>query len=128
MKRFLKFGVLALVLVFVAGCEVGGGKKLTCTYKMSANDNSAEYKYVFTFNKKGDEITKAEMSATAKYDDKDDAKDAKEEADDDKEDYEDIDGVTYKTKLSGKTVSATLTANVKKIDEDDFKSIFNVEI
>ena len=123
MKRFLKFGVLALVLVLVAGCEAGGGKKLTCSSKESRNDESMEVKYIYTFNK-DDELVSAEGVASRTYSDKDDAKDAKEDADDAADEINDIDGLSYKSKLSGKKVTVTMTAKLSKMDEDDIDAYF----
>ena len=130
MKRILKFGALALVLVLVTGCGSNGGNKLSCSYKQTRNDEKRERTYTYTFNK-DDEITKAEVVEKYTYDDKDDAKDFKEDMEDELEDLEDIDGISHSVKLSGKTVTVTVKADVKKMDDDDiedqFEEFFNVD-
>ena len=124
MKGFLKYGVLALVLVLVSGCgSTSKGKVLTCT--MSENSEGMDMAMTMKATFENDKATKVTMDTKVTVDESmasyvDMLKstfDAQFKA------YAEKDGVKYSSKASGKTVSFTIEIDEKKVSKEDLEAM-----
>ena len=125
MKRILRVSILVFALILVTGCETNSGRTLTCTKKQTYNDNKFEHKYVFYYDE-DDEMTKIKVDAKFTAEDKDTAKEYKEMEEEVFDDnFKGVKGISYKSKLSGKTVTISFSADLNKLDVDDLDHDFD---
>ena len=133
MKRSAKILMVASVSLLITGC---GGKKMTCEYSRSDSYSGKEVqKITYDFTKDGKKLNKVTNYREATYTDKylsymderyseniNDVLNARQE---ECKKYDDIDFISCKANLKGKTVSMTLTYDLKKLDKDVVKNLYD---
>ena len=130
MNKLVKIAAVASIGLALTGCA--SGKKVTCTMK-SSNSFSGDTteKMVFEFSKDGKKLEKYTEEVSYKYTDKaleyynEDIDDVVEEAEEDCEDFEDSEIATCKVTKSGNKVTQTVTFDLKGLDEDDLKELYD---
>lgn len=130
MNKFVKIAAVASIGLALTGCA--SGKNITCTMK-SSNSFSGDTteKMIFEFSKDGKKLEKYTEEVSYKYTDKaleyydEDIDDVVEEAEEDCEDFEDSEIATCKVTKSGKKVTQTVTFDLKGLDEDDLKDLYD---
>lgn len=129
MNKYIKYAAIAVIGITLTGC---GGKKLTCTYSESSSFQGEEKQHItYDFDKDGKNVEKYTEVLSAKYTDKalkyydKDLDDILKDAEKDCDEYEDVDFITCKVELKGNKITQTITYNLKNLDEDEIKDMYD---
>ena len=129
MNKYIKCAAIATIGLALTGC---GGKKLTCSYSESSSFKGEQNQQLtYVFSKDGKSIEKYTEVSSVNYTEKalkyydEDLKDVLEDAEDDCEEYEDVDFIVCKAELKGNKITQTITYNLKGLDEDDLKDMYD---
>ena len=123
MKKIIKFGVLAAVLVLVSGCGGSKGKVLKCT--LSESEDNMNVNMTIKVNYDEEKATKATIENDVKFGKelKDYADELKESYDEQFEELADKEGVEYTSSAKDGKVNYKVSIDVNKISEEVLKDM-----
>jgi len=128
MKKLMMLGIFIVTAVILTGC--GKEKSLTCTYTLDTNEVKGTMEYSFSFDKKGESLTKYDKKDTAEY-----IGDKKEEEIEEIyqsglkacEDLKDFKGVKCDIEKENRKIIAHVEVKLKELDSDSTDVLFTQE-